>query len=156
MGLVGTAQSATTTTNRGQTRSAQEQCHARIALFHRAAVSGTGADAREIFDDVRAAREIVRLEVAHGGERKADHDIGGGELVSCEILRLARPRVDMIEGEVDPSPGGREDRIVVGELEPVQDKQTAYIRLKRTVGEMKPVQELRKVGIGGVECQPSF
>ena len=48
-------------------------------LRHRAAVGRPLADPREIAQDVRTAREIVGHEIAHGGERKTHHDVGGGE-----------------------------------------------------------------------------
>ena len=56
-------------------------------------------------------------------------------------------RVDQVEGAVDPRFHRGKDRIVVGQLQPVQDHQPAHRRLQRAVGEMKPVQELREVGI---------
>jgi hypothetical protein len=83
-------------------------------------ISLTTGYPRQISDDIRTAREIVGLEIAHRGEREAGHDIGRGELIACEILRIACPRVKEVEGSVDPRSGAKQDLIVISELEPVQ------------------------------------
>ena len=72
-----------------------------------------------------------------------------------QILGLARPRIDEVEGAVDPRLARGQDRIVVGELEPVQDHQPAHAGLQRAVGEMKPVEELREVGMVRRQREPA-
>ena len=51
-------------------------------FFHRSSVCWTGTDPPAIADDIRAVRVIVRLKIAHRGEREA----GGGADI---LLRLA-------------------------------------------------------------------
>src|SRR5580692_3650569 len=53
----------------GDARSSiQQQRHPRIAFLHGAAIGRTRRDAGEVFYDVRAAAEIVGLEIAHRGQ----------------------------------------------------------------------------------------
>src|SRR5581483_2533526 len=46
-------------------RSGQKQRHAGIAFLHRPLVSRAGADPRQILHHVRAARDVIGLEITH-------------------------------------------------------------------------------------------
>ena len=128
--------------------SGEKRLHARVALAHRTLIRLTSAYAPEISKHIRIGGEVDWQENAHRGQREHHNDVGCGEFAAGKVVRFAKSFLDQVEHTIQPNFHREQDGIVWSEIEPAKHHVAPHVRLQVAVGEMKPVEVLRKIGMG--------